>query len=265
MDKVIFEKPDYASLTKRFTVVDMHSHTRASHDCNSSVKAYADKIRSLGIGCAITDHNEISGSLALKKRYPKIFLIPGIEVSSRTDKHILLYFYTHKDMEAFYKRHIEPNKKTHKRTNLLMVKTNLPYNYILDVASDFNAVKVLPHPLLHVTGLLRTLIKKNDFSILKKVNGIEAINSSQSYKANLASTAFAHFARKGYTGGSDAHIIKTLGSTVTASQADTVEKFLENIKKRRTHVIGESNKLGAEMRNLNTIIKNKVFGHKHGL
>ena len=114
MDRVLFEKPNHERLVKNFNVVDMHSHTEASHDCGTSLKDYADKLKSLKIGAAITDHDEISASLAFKRNYPKIFLIPGIEATSVDNKHILFYFGKHSDLQDFYNKHIMHHKKKHK-------------------------------------------------------------------------------------------------------------------------------------------------------
>ena len=67
-DRIIFEKPDLPELTKRYTVVDMHVHTHYT-DGLSSVEEIAHRVRELGIGIAITDHNDIRGAVEIQ-RYP---------------------------------------------------------------------------------------------------------------------------------------------------------------------------------------------------
>ncbi len=257
MKNVVFEKPDHAKLTKRYTVVDMHTHTRASHDCNTKIKRFADKLKSLGIGVAVTDHNEIDGALALKKRYPDIFIIPGVEATSLEDKDLLLYFNSFNDLKEFYNRHIKPNIKNH-RTNAFTIRTRLPYNYILDIAKDYNAFRVLPHPLMRGKGIFRRLKKKKDFSVLRMVDGIEAINAGQKLKHNIRGLVWAGLEKKPVTGGSDSHIIKTIGDSVTISTATSVEDFIESIRKKRNRVVGYTSNFMSELSSLGTIMKNKI-------
>jgi len=259
MVKVRFEVPNHKELTKDYTVVDMHSHTQASFDCSTDIKSFTQRIRELGMGVAITDHDEIKGSLWLKKHHPTLFQIPGIEVTSNEKKHILLYFTSHKDLEHFYTKHILLNKKKQGRTTFVG-KTRLSYEYILDLGKDYNAVRVLPHPFIRVIGIFRSIMKTDEFKIMKKVEGIEVINPTQSYNANLKSLAWAHLENKAYTAGSDSHVLSTLGNTVTISKATTPESFLEAIRKKQNTVIGKSNTVRADFLNLRTIIKNHLLG-----
>ncbi len=259
MVKVKFEVPNHKELLKEYTVVDMHSHTQASFDCSTDIKLFTQKIKQQNIGVSITDHDEIKGTLWLKKHYPKIFQIPGIEVTSHEKKHILLYFNNHKDLEQFYTKHILLNKKKERRTTIVG-KTRLSFEYILDIAKDHNAIRVLPHPFIRVIGIFRSLMKMDEFKILKKVEGIEVINPTQSYKDNLKSTAWAHLEQKAYTGGSDSHVLTTLGNVVTISRAHTPETFLEAIRKKQNTVIGQSNTFKADFLNFKTIIKNHLIG-----
>ena len=55
-----FERPDLDALTHNYTVVDLHFHSHYSDGYNS-VPAIAEKAQELGIGIALTDHNEIRG------------------------------------------------------------------------------------------------------------------------------------------------------------------------------------------------------------
>jgi predicted metal-dependent phosphoesterase TrpH len=51
--------------------------------------------------------------------------------------------------------------------------------------------------------------------------------------------------KKGFTAGSDAHVLTELGSGLTASRADNVEDFLNSIKKKRNFIIGREIRLPA--------------------
>lgn len=258
MKQIIYGNPKYALLEKHHLVVDMHSHTEASHDCNVKLKDYRNKIKQLGIGTAITDHDEIKGATTYKKRYPKQFLIPGIEVTSTSNKHILLYFEKITELEEFYNKNIKYNKKKHK-TNAFRIRTKLETEEILDKSKEQNAVSIFAHPMIRSEGMYRYIkAHKNKKEILKKVTGIEAINSTQTIKGNMKSTEWALLEKKPYTGGSDSHIISTIGNTVTITTGETVSEFLEKIRKKQNHVIGHSNKWYADMKNLATIMRNKL-------
>ncbi len=58
--RIQFERPNLAELKKENTVVDLHFHSHYSDGYNT-VEAIARKAHDLGIGIAVTDHNEIRG------------------------------------------------------------------------------------------------------------------------------------------------------------------------------------------------------------
>ena len=89
-DRVLFDRPDLAQLTQTHTVVDLHFHSHYSDGLNGVAKI-AERARKLGIGIAITDHNEIRGALEMEQ-YGDIFSIPGIEITSAEGSHLLVYF-----------------------------------------------------------------------------------------------------------------------------------------------------------------------------
>lgn len=255
MKKITFDVPDYKELEKGMKVVDMHTHTSASMDCNTKLRDFELKLRKLGIGVSITDHNEIKGSLAIKKRYPKQFLLPGIEVTTDEDKDILLYFNNFTDLKGFHEKHVKPTLKKHK-TNVFFNKTLMPYEYLLDEAKDYNAFRVIPHPL-QIKGLYKTLLKKKNFSILKKIEAIEVINCTVSLSGNLAALEWAHYEKMPMTGGSDSHMLRTIGKTVTSAHAQKPEDFLEQIRKKNNYVTGTANNWRTDMRQAAIIAKNK--------
>jgi len=60
-NRVEFVKPDLTELTQTNTVVDLHFHSTYSDGLNG-IDKIAARARKLGIGIAITDHNEIRGA-----------------------------------------------------------------------------------------------------------------------------------------------------------------------------------------------------------
>ena len=232
--------------------IDMHMHSEYSHDCNTKLKVIADIMRKKKIGVAITDHNEIQGSINLKKLYPKLLVIPAIEVTSFNSKDVLLYFDKHSELKAFYDRHILPNKKHTRRIN----KTTLSTNYILDIAKDYNAFRVLPHPFMRVKGSYRKI--KRDPSTLKYVDGIEVLNASKSKKDNQKSAIWCTSLNLPFIAGSDSHIPSTIGNALTVTTASTPSSIIDQIKKKRVLVEGESDKFFTNIRGMGVIFKNKL-------
>ena len=102
--RIQFERPNLADLKKEHTVVDLHFHSHYSDGFNT-VEAIARKARDLGIGIAVTDHNEIRGAVEIDG-HPDVFSIPGIEMTSREGTHVLIYFYQIDALETFYNERI---------------------------------------------------------------------------------------------------------------------------------------------------------------
>ena len=105
--KILFERPNLEELTEQYAVVDLHFHSKYS-DGNNAISSIAKRARDLGIGIAITDHNEIKGAVEVD-RYRGVLNIPGIEVTSREGTHLLIYFYDIRSLKQFYKKDIQPH------------------------------------------------------------------------------------------------------------------------------------------------------------
>jgi len=235
VNKIIFEKPDLESLKKKYTVFDLHFHTRYS-DGRNSVEAIAKKARELGIGVAITDHNEIAGALEME-RQKGILSIPGIEVTSSEGTHILVYFYDADSLRKFYRRHIRP----HMRGDA-MRSTKLPMEEIVESASLFKCVTIFPHPYCAAyTGLYNLNFSAQRInSLLAAVDGVEAINAENVHRWNLQCALLGFNLGKAITGGSDGHSLYHMGKAVTyANCPASRESFLNAIKSCRTGVIGK--------------------------
>lgn len=108
INKVVFKKPGLIN-TKEFSYADMHYHTKYS-DGRTKIVKVMKKCRKKGVGIAITDHNDIRGSI-LASGYNGVMVIPGIEIGVKEGAHLLLYFYTMKDLEEFYLKNVKDNKQ----------------------------------------------------------------------------------------------------------------------------------------------------------
>ena len=65
---------------KGYTPVDMHIHTHHS-DAAISIPSLISRAKHLGMGVAITDHNEIHGVIEAWNQSNGVLVVPGIELS----------------------------------------------------------------------------------------------------------------------------------------------------------------------------------------
>jgi len=233
--RIQFERPNLTELIKENTVVDLHFHSHYSDGFNR-VEAIARKAHDLGIGIAITDHNEIRGAVEIDG-YSDVFSIPGIEMTSKEGTHILIYFYHIEHLEVFYKEHVIPYMG-----NDIMSSTTLEMEEIIKRARKFKTVIIFPHPFCVVyTGIQNSYFSEDRRErIFPMVDGVEVINSENMNKSNLRSALLGFNLGKGITGGSDGHRISQMGKVVTYATCKRSRKaFLDAIKKKKTKVIGK--------------------------
>jgi predicted metal-dependent phosphoesterase TrpH len=233
--RIQFERPDLDKLKQKHTVVDPHFHSHYSDGYNS-VETIAQKVRELGIGIAITDHNEIRGAIEIAQ-YRDILSIPGIEMTSAEGTHILIYFYQLDHLETFYNDYVIPNMG-----NDIMSSTALPMEKIIRRARKFKTVIIFPHPYCGVyTGIQNSYFSQDRRDrIFSMVDGVEVINSENMKISNLRSALLGFNLNKSITGGSDGHRVAQMGRVVTyASCRPNRKAFLDAIKKKKTKVVGK--------------------------
>ena len=233
--KILFERPNLDELTQQYAVVDLHFHSKYS-DGKNTIGSIVKKANKLGIGIAITDHNEIAGAVEIDK-YGGIFNIPGIEVTSREGTHLLIYFYDVNSLKKFYQRDIKPNMG-----HDIMSSTLLEMEEIILCARAFETIVVFPHPYSATfTGIQNTYFPEDRLELLfKMVDGIEVINAENLNKWNLRSALLGFNLNKGITGGSDGHHLPQMGRAVSyASCPKSRRAFLDAIKTGQTRVIGK--------------------------
>ncbi len=233
--RIQFERPNLAELIKENTVVDLHFHSHYSDGFNT-VEAIARKAHDLGIGIAVTDHNEIRGAVEIDG-YTDVFSIPGIEMTSKEGTHVLIYFYQIDALETFYNDDVIPYMG-----NDIMSSTTLEMEEIIKRARKFKTVIIFPHPFCGVyTGIQNTYFSQHRRErIFSMVDGVEVINSENMNKSNLRSALLGFNLGKGITGGSDGHRISQMGKVVTYAACKPSRKaFLDAIKKKKTKVVGK--------------------------
>lgn len=230
-------KPDFRLLREEgYYPVDMHLHTTHS----DGLTRIPDLIRYASrhdIGFSITDHNEISGSLCAISNRSDRLIIPGTELETLEGPHLLFYFYTPEDMQEFFKDFSRERSK--KRPGLM---ENLPVMECLDLAKPFSGLRIAAHPFGYFginRGVLKCAEKQMLPGVLDNIDGIEVICGGMMKNLNQRAISYAEEHDVPFTGGSDAHILSDVGNVITAVQAETVEEFLDGIKKRKNLVIGK--------------------------
>ncbi len=219
------------------TAVDMHFHTNHS-DGHAKLPMVMTNAKRSGFGIAITDHNVVSGSLHAFQERGDVLIIPGMEVSAFDGPHVLTYFYSPGDLEDFFKKHIEPNRQ---KAPWLATKLSTPE--ILDRTGGYNCMVVAAHPygyLLFNKGVQKCIDGGYlPAKITDRFDGLEVINGSMTHSLNVKAMRLVEGKDLSFTGGTDGHMLNDLGAVVTCARADTVDGFLDAVKKRQNIVVGQ--------------------------
>ncbi|MCK9276848.1 MAG: phosphotransferase [Methanoculleus sp.] len=239
---IIFERPLPAEIQRcGLLPADLHFHTRHS-DSATRVRDALKLAARRGIGLAITDHNQTSGVAEAERQKIRVPLIPGIEVSANDGPHVLFYFYSAADLQDFYRRHIEKNRRNGPFTAI-----HLDTADILDRREDYSCIAAEAHPCGYAflnRGVQRCIAGKCiDEEVFSRLDALEVICGGMARSHNLKAAGLAVAHSLGRTGGTDGHLLHELGGVVTCAEADTVEELLDAIRKRKTVVIGRERPL----------------------
>ena len=189
---------------------DLHIHSCNSHDCLLQVDDILKQAVKTGLdGIAITDHNTVAGSLQARARAKELNLplivLPGMEVST-TKGHLLV----------------------------LGITENIPYGLspekTIEMVRENGGVAIPSHPF-KMKGIGR--VDGLD------VDGIETFNSSCMFGENTKAKKMAQSLGKCEVGGSDSHLLDTIGFGITEIHAEPNEKaVLKAIREGKTHSSG---------------------------
>ena len=258
--KAIFQGQAMENLKKDHLLMDLHSHTKYSHDSRASIKDILKRAKSLGIGMAVTDHLQAKGAVEAC-RQKKVPVIPGIEILAKENKEIILYFYSARDLVDFYEKRVKNHKLAQKapesvlRRSLLSVRCLVPMEDLVSYADDYNCVKCIPHPYAYLHRNSSKFFAKRK-ETLKKIECVEVINSTLRPGQNRKALRWATKMNKAYTAGSDAHMAKQLGRSLTAARVDTTGEFLDAIRKKHAIIFGNEMRRREALSNI--LAMNKV-------
>jgi PHP-associated len=174
---------------REWIVVDLHTHTDASHDCQVPPALLLDQAEAEGLGAvAITDHNVFSGAATAAElaRDRDVTVIPGEEIKTDNQGEVIGLF-LHKE-----------------------IPRGMPFGDTVAAIKEQGGLVYLPHPFdrMHAIPDAATLHRH-----------LAAIDVFEVYNARLLFEAYndeaLRFARK-YNltmgAGSDAHVLQGLGT-----------------------------------------------------
>jgi hypothetical protein len=240
--RIRFEVPNLRDLAEKgLAAVDMHLHTDHS-DATSTIDQVLGKARSNGFGVAITDHNEISGSLKAFAERGDVMVVPGIEVSASDGPHILAYFYSPRDLEEFYRRHVAPRKR---KSPWLAIRSCT--SSIVEELEEYSCLTVAAHPygyMMFNKGLQKCIdLEYLVPGIVDGFDGFEVVCGGMAHSQNIKAVELAGRTVKCFTGGTDGHMLPDLGRVVTCAKASSHIDFLEAVERRENLVIGREKQL----------------------
>ena len=201
---------------------DFHCHTFYSFDSNVSPQKVVDKALKEGIDClAITDHNEIQGSLEAME-YAKgkpILIIPGIEIKSKEG-----------DILGINVKQKIPPRLSAKET--------------IKRIKEQGGFVIIPHPFA-----LFEKFKGNLKEIINEIDAIEVLNCSIFKRGNKIAQEFVKNMNIPFTVGSDSHSANFIGKCYFEIDGENlkIEEIFEKIRKKEIKIKGEEAKLSEKI------------------
>jgi predicted metal-dependent phosphoesterase TrpH len=189
--------------------VDLHLHSRYSHDSSTSLDALMARARECGLDrIALTDHNTVEGALKLATMAPELAIV-GEEAKTREGEVIGL----------FIKHRVPPYLRPEEAMDLIHEMGGLVY---------------VPHPLdrnrAHYSG--PRLVE-----LAPRIDIIEVYNPWAEAPANKAAADLAAELGKVTASGSDSHGVIEMGrSWMEMEEFDGPDDFLDKLAHAK-HVI----------------------------
>ena len=225
----VFLNNDQTASPAAVSFVDTHVHTRFS-DGGATIQQVEDVCRELEIGCLIADHNEIRGSIKLLDRM-KVPTLPSMEVGSREQIDLLMYFRSAEEAEIFFRLHVEPY-----RLKRLYSFLPVSLDYLIEAAGEHEVLISLAHPFGPFWKNIEYGRKRRQALLrtLNQVDCIEVFNGVASMKANRKSQTLCQSTGLIPLAGSDSHTVKSIGSVLVGFDqtvtSDNMYDLINNVK-----------------------------------
>ena len=191
-------------------LADLHMHTIYSYDGTASVPAVLIRAKQIGLDViAITDHDEISGSLKALKLAPQygVEVIPAIEVTTAEGDLLAL------------------NIKQKVARDLPLIET------ILKIG-ELGGFCIAPHPMAGGFGM-KSLSAYSIFRALRNPDVVRVLIGIETYNATAIDKLSNHYAHilgsrlnLAQTASSDAHVVEAIGLGATEFNGHTTQHLI---------------------------------------
>lgn len=196
--------------------VDLHLHSRYSHDGKASIPQLIERARECGLDrLALTDHNTAEGALEFARVAPRLAIVG--EEAKTFEGEVIGLFITDR---------IPPFRRPEEALDLIHAMGGLTY---------------IAHPLDRNRSHFR---EARLVDLADRIDIIETYNPWCDAAANQAAARLANELGKVTATGSDSHSVEELGrSWMEMEEYDGVQDFLEKLRVAR-HVVTASSGAG---------------------
>jgi predicted metal-dependent phosphoesterase TrpH len=214
--------------------IDMHSHSHYSRDGFSKPEELLQKAKELGIGLAVTEHNNFDSAEEYKKLNKKfnVPIIFGQEQKVYSEGkfvgELLFYFLQEPIISKDLFEAIDEGKKK---------------GALISIAHPFDFFR---KPMLFGFRKLPEMRKLLDAA--------EVFNARVFFNfVNKRAEKFAFDNKLAFTAGSDSHMVSEFGHAMAVCEADSIEGFRKCLEKRKTTVEG---RLSGPLVHVKTTLRN---------
>jgi predicted metal-dependent phosphoesterase TrpH len=201
-------------------LADLHIHTIYSYDGTASVPAVLTQARKIGLDViAITDHDEIAGSLKALSLAPRygVDVIPGIEITT-SEGDLLALNVTEK------------------------IERDMPLVETVLKVGELGGFCIAPHPMAEGLGM-KSLSAYSILKALRNTDVARILIGIETYNATTIDKMSNHYAHilsehldMAKLGNSDAHIPEAIGLGITEFPGKTRSELVKAIRKGTTTI-----------------------------
>lgn len=195
-------------------LADLHIHSIYSYDGTASVPAVLKRAKQIGLDViAITDHDEITGSLKALELAPKygVEVIPAIEITT-AEGDLLAFNVTEK------------------------IQRDLPLIETILKVGELGGFCIAPHPMAGGLGM-KSLSAYSILRALRNADAAQTLIGIETYNATTLDKMSNHYAHilanrlsLAHTASSDAHIVEAIGLGATEFDGHTTQDLINALQ-----------------------------------